>query len=51
MNVFEFRERANKGQAIGYLQALDLQLALLVNFHVPLLRNGIKRVINTYKKT
>jgi GxxExxY protein len=40
----------HKGQAVGYLQALNLQLALLVNFNVELIRNGIKRVVNTYKK-
>ncbi len=39
----------HRAQAVGYLQALDLQLALLINFNVPLLRNGIKRVINTFK--
>ena len=37
-------------QALGYLQALDLRLALLINFNVVLLKNGIKRVINTYKE-
>jgi GxxExxY protein len=40
---------AHRGQAVGYLQALDLRLALLINFNVALLRNGIKRVINTYQ--
>jgi hypothetical protein len=34
---------------IGYLQAMDLQLGLLINFNVILLRQGIKRVINTYR--
>ena len=38
----------HRAQAIGYLQAMQLQLALLINFNVILLRNGIKRVINTY---
>ncbi len=38
----------HRAQAIGYLQILNLQLALLINFNVAQLKNGIKRVINTY---
>jgi len=36
------------GQVIAYLQARDLRLGLLMNFNVELMKNGIKRVINTY---
>jgi GxxExxY protein len=33
-------------QAISYLKATSLHLALLINFNVPVLKNGIKRIIN-----
>jgi GxxExxY protein len=31
-----------------YLKLLDLQLGLLINFNVPLLKEGIKRIVNGY---
>ena len=31
-----------------YLKLMNLQLRLLINFNVPLLKNGIKRVVNGY---
>ena len=48
LKAVESLNDVHKAQAIGYLQQLGLQLALLINFNVALLRNGIKRVINTY---
>src|SRR5438552_18771222 len=38
----------HRAQAIAYLQAKKLKLALLINFNVAILKDGIKRVINTY---
>ena len=35
----------HKAQAISYLKATGLELALLINFNVPLLKEGVKRVI------
>ncbi|MGB0721722.1 MAG: GxxExxY protein [Gammaproteobacteria bacterium] len=35
----------HKAQALSYLRATDLPLALLINFKVAVLREGIKRVI------
>ena len=35
----------HKAQAISYLKALQLTLALLINFNVPVLKNGIQRVV------
>jgi GxxExxY protein len=32
-------------QAVSYLRSLDLRAALLVNFNVPLLKEGIRRVV------
>ena len=34
-------------QILSYLKASDRSLGLLINFNVPLLRQGIKRVIRT----
>ena len=34
-------------QALSYLKALELNLALLINFKVPVLRNGIKRIVRS----
>jgi GxxExxY protein len=35
----------HSAQVISYLKATKLQLALLINFNVPVLRDGIKRII------
>jgi hypothetical protein len=32
-------------QALSYLKATNLHLALLINFNVPLLTAGLKRVV------
>ena len=37
----------HKAQVISYLKAANLTLGLLINFRVPVLRDGIKRVIRT----
>jgi GxxExxY protein len=37
----------HKAQAISYLKATRLQLGLLINFNVPVLRDGVQRVILT----
>ncbi|MEN7973597.1 MAG: GxxExxY protein [Verrucomicrobiota bacterium] len=33
-----------------YLKLMNLQLGLLINFNVPLLKDGIKRIVNGYNK-
>jgi GxxExxY protein len=35
-------------QALAYLRMTGLELALLVNFNVPVMRSGIKRVVFTH---
>jgi GxxExxY protein len=35
----------HKAQIISYLKATGLQLGLLINFNVPVLRSGIQRVV------
>lgn len=36
---------AHKTQVLAYLKATNFKLGLLINFHNPLLKNGIKRVV------
>jgi GxxExxY protein len=35
----------HEAQLITYMKLLDCQLGLLINFNVPLLKNGLKRLI------
>jgi GxxExxY protein len=35
----------HKAQVISYLKATDCHLGLLINFNVPVLKNGIQRVV------
>ena len=37
----------HKAQVISYLKATRLQLGLLINFNVPVLRDGIQRIIHS----
>jgi GxxExxY protein len=37
--------RIHKAQVISYLKALDCRLGLLVNFNVPVLKDGLERVV------
>lgn len=36
---------AHKTQILAYLKATDCKLGLLINFHSPLLKDGIRRVV------
>ncbi len=47
IKVVESLGPIHRAQAISYLKATKLQLALLINFNVPILKDGIKRVVNT----
>ncbi len=38
----------HRAQAVTYLKLTKLKLALLINFNVPVLREGLRRVVNTY---
>lgn len=38
----------HRDQVVAYLQALNLGLGLLINFNVLRLRQGVKRILNTY---
>jgi GxxExxY protein len=41
----------HKAQVISYLKASRLSLGLLINFNVPVLKNGIQRVVYTNQQT
>lgn len=37
-------------QLLSYLRLLNLQVGLLINFHVPGLKDGLKRIFNNYRE-
>lgn len=37
-------------QTITYLRLSGLQLGFLINFNVPLIKDGIRRVVNNYRR-
>lgn len=47
LKAVEALAEIHKAQVISYLKATDLQLGLLINFNVPVLKQGIKRVVLT----
>lgn len=38
--------KVHKAQVLTYLRLMDLPVGLILNFHVPVLRDGIHRLIN-----
>lgn len=40
----------DEAQLLSYLRLLNIPIGLLINFHVALLRNGIKRMVNNYRE-
>ena len=38
----------DEAQLLSYLRLLDLRVGLLINFHVLMLKDGIKRMVNNY---
>ena len=48
LKAVEVLHDAQRDQVVAYLQALNLELGLLINFNVSVLRQGLKRVLNTY---
>ena len=38
-------------QILSHLRLLDLRVGLLINFHVAMLKDGVKRVVNNYEET
>jgi GxxExxY protein len=40
----------DEAQLLSYLRLLNIPIGLLINFHVALLKNGIKRMVNNYRE-
>ena len=40
----------DEAQSLSHLRLLDLNVGLLINFHVVLLRDGIRRMVNNYRE-
>ena len=38
----------HEAQLLSYLKMSGLRVGLLMNFHVPVLKNGLKRIVNNY---
>lgn len=38
----------DEAQLLSHLRLLNLSLGILINFHVVLLKDGIKRMVNNY---
>jgi len=41
----------HEAQLINYLKLAHLQVGLLINFNVPILKNGIRRFVNNFSET
>ena len=39
----------DEAQLLSYLRLLNLEVGLLINFHVLVLKDGIKRMVNNYR--
>ena len=40
----------DEAQLLSHLRLLNLQVGLLMNFHVLVLKDGIKRIVNSYRE-
>jgi GxxExxY protein len=40
----------DEAQLLSYLRLLNIPIGLLINFHVGLLKDGIKRMVNNYRE-
>ncbi len=40
----------DQAQLLSHLRLLDIRVGLLINFHVVLLRDGIRRIVNHYEE-
>lgn len=38
----------HEAQLLSYLKLADLRVGLLINFHVPVLKSGLKRIVNNF---
>jgi GxxExxY protein len=49
LKACERLEPIHEAQLLTYLKLSGLRLGLLVNFNVPILKNGVKRILNGYE--
>ncbi len=40
----------DESQLLSHMRLLNIPIGLLINFHVALLKNGIKRMVNNYRE-
>lgn len=40
----------DEAQLLSHLRLLNLQIGLLINFHVTVLKDGVRRMVNNYKE-
>lgn len=40
----------DEAQLLNYLKVTELQVGLLINFNVKMLKNGIKRIVNNFQE-
>ena len=45
LKAVEILHPSSKAQLFSYMKLLDIPIGLLINFHEPLLKNGISRMI------
>ena len=50
VKAIEKLERIHLAQTLTYLRLADLRVALILNFNVPVLVDGLKRVVNGYAR-
>jgi GxxExxY protein len=43
-------EAIHKAQLLTYLKLSDIRLGLLLNFNVPIMKNGIVRIVNEFRE-
>ena len=48
LKAVEYILPVHKAQIISYLKLADKRLGFLINFNVPLLKDGIKRIVNNF---
>ena len=50
LKVCESLEKIHEAQLLTYLKLIGIAIGLLINFNVPMLKEGIKRLINSQDK-
>ena len=40
----------DEAQLLSHLRLLNISVGLLINFHVMLLRDGVRRIVNDYRE-